>query len=77
MQQKLKGLDGSNKIENNIVKRINKSTLKLEKCSPCFGNRRTLCYNQVIKTLNFKTPQTQKTYKIFREVIVLAHMSYT
>ena len=45
-----------NKIENNIVKKINESTLKPGKCSPCFGNSRTLCYNQVRTTLTFKTP---------------------
>ena len=33
-------------------------------CSPCFGNNRTLCCNQVI-TLTFKSQQTQKTYKLF------------
>ena len=65
----LKELIGSNKIENNIAKKTNKSTLKPEKCSPCLGNSRTLCCNQIIATLAFKSQQTQKTYKIFHEVI--------
>ena len=64
----LKELIGSNKIENNIVKKINKSTLKPGKCSPCFGNSRTLSCNQVTTTSTFKSQETQKTYKIFYEV---------
>ena len=64
----LKELVGSNKIENNIVKKINKSTLKLGKCSPSFQNSRTLCCNQVTTTSTFKSEQTQKTHKIFYEV---------
>ena len=62
----LKELIGSSKIENNIVKRINKSTLKPGKCSPCFGNSRTLCCNQVIISLTFKSHQTQKAYDFLR-----------
>ena len=64
----LKELIGSNKIENNIVKKINKSTLKPGKYSPGFRNSRTLCCNQVITTSTFKSQQTQKTCKIFHEV---------
>ena len=64
----LKELIGSNKNEHTIVKRLNESTLKLGKCSPCFGNSRTLCSNQVITILTFKSQQTQKTYEIFHEV---------
>ena len=48
--ENLKEFIGSNKIENNIEKKISKSTLKLMKCSPCFGNSRTLCCNQVTAT---------------------------
>ena len=64
----LKELIGSSKIEKNIVKRINKSTLKPGKCSPRFGNNRTLCCNQVITSLTFKSQQTQKAYKSFYEI---------
>ena len=53
----LKELIGSNKIENNIVKRINKSTLKPGKCFSSFGNSKTPCCNQVITTLTFKSQQ--------------------
>ena len=59
----LKELVGSNKI-GNIVKRI-KSTTKPRKSFLCFGNSKTLCCNQVITTLTFKSQKTKKTYKIF------------
>ena len=56
----LKELIGSNKIENNIVNKINKSTLKQGKYSPYFGSTRTLYCNQVTATLTFKSQQTSK-----------------
>ena len=64
----LKELIGNNNIENIIVKKINKSTLKPGKCCPYLGNSRTLCCNHVTTTLIFKSQQTQKTYKIFYKV---------
>ena len=67
----LKELIGSNKIENNIVKKINKSAFKPGRCSPCFENSRTLCCNQVTTTSTFKSQQTQKTYKFFTKLIVM------
>ena len=51
----LKDLIGRYKIESNIVKKINKTTLKAEKFSPGLGNSRTLCCNQVITKLTFKS----------------------
>ena len=64
----LKELIGSNKIKNNILNKINKRILKPGKCSLCFGNARTLCWNQVTTTSTFKSQQTQKAYKIFHQV---------
>ena len=40
-----KELIDSNKIQNSIVKKINKNTLKPRKCSSCFGNSRTVSCN--------------------------------
>ena len=56
--KELKELTGSNKIENNILRKINKGTLKPEINSPCFGNSRILCCNQVTTTLTFNSQQT-------------------
>ena len=73
--KKLKELIGSNKIQNNIVKRMNKSTLKPGKCSLCFGNTRTLCCNTVITTLTYKSQQTQKkNVGFFTKLIVQEHI---
>ena len=56
----LKELIGSKKVENNIVEKINKSTLKPGKCYPCFGSSTNLYCNQVTTTSTFKSQQTQK-----------------
>ena len=77
-----KELIDSNKIQNSIVKKINKNTLKPRKCSSCFGNSRTVSCNKVTTTSIFKNQQTQKTYMVFHEidsssVYVIYLMEYT
>ena len=81
----LKELTGSKNIKNNIVEGINKSTLKPGKGSPCFRNSRTLCCNQVITTLAFKSQHSQKlihesncssTYVIYLIECILCKQQY-
>ena len=64
----LKDLIGSNKIENNRVKKRKENLLKPGKCKPCLANSRTLCCKQVKNTTSFMSQQTKKTYTIYYEV---------
>ena len=58
---------GSNKIENNKVKKL-KTHKKDGKCTTCLSNNRTLCCKQVRSTSNFESHQTKKTFKIYHQV---------
>ena len=64
----LKELICSNKTENNIVKKINKSTLKPGKCSPCFEIPELCAATKSQQHQLSRINRLKKTYKIFYEV---------
>ena len=64
----LKELIGSNRIENEKVKRAKKNTFTMGKSSPCLSKTDNLCCTQWIPATIFINQQTKRNFKIYHKV---------